>query len=63
MRVPDLNWPANLFDDESLGSSRSGGHLAARDATGVDVPLWMAMLHVWTRKLTHSRQATRHRTA
>ncbi len=44
MRVPDLDWPTDLFADAVIKDER-----CANDATHVDASLWPVMREVWTR--------------
>jgi hypothetical protein len=48
MRVPDLDWPADLFDDVAPGLSPQIWPVPLR-AVNADRPFWPAMLQMWTR--------------
>ncbi len=55
MRVPDLDWPPDLFEDVTppapQQAARSGGPKTVSDPK---VPLWPAMQWLWMRGLLRS---------
>jgi hypothetical protein len=51
MRVPDLDWPTDLFDDAAsslLQTVRQDSRVHPAEAAG---PFWPSMLAAWTRDM------------
>jgi hypothetical protein len=48
MRVPELDWPADLFADTMpVSESRILVSASPESRSGADLPLWPAMQEVW----------------
>ena len=48
MRVPDLDWPADLFEDASPISESAVASSAGQDIRPVrEMPLWSASWRLW----------------
>ncbi len=58
MRVPDLDWPADLFTDVAPVVARSMLHPAGdRPADAGPTPLWPAMQGLWMRGIVRAGRA------